>query len=325
VTDTPSVTPTFTDSPTITDSPTVTNTPVPVPVDVTISVYNSAGELVKVLYQGGAESLPGQVSVSGGVVLAGAQSVQLNLNTTLVNGQSSVSWNGVNNNGQLVGSGVYYFQVVTVNNFGNATTYDQPVQVLGQGDNAQPLSIYNSAGELVWSGPLPSGAASTGTLSIGSPVMIPSLKDLDIQVGAGTETWDGYNLQGAAVRPGTYVLQLSGTQPGGAVLVQTKQFVVLASTEGLPSADATIVPNPWHNGQPLRIIYTPAGGGVYGAAILYDLLGQRLGSASDPSASGSVLVPMTNKYPSGVYLLDFRQMSGTSVVVHKILKLAMIQ
>jgi hypothetical protein len=251
--------------------------------------------------------------------------VQLDLNTTLVDGQDSVSWNGVNSNGQLVSSGVYYFQVVTVNNFGNTTTYDQPVQVLGQGDNVQPLNIYNSAGELVWSGPVPSGATPTASLSLGSPVMIPVLKDLSISVGTSTETWNGYDLQGAMVKPGTYLLQLSGIQPGGAVLVQTKQFVVLASAEGLPSVDATIVPNPWHSGQPLQILYTPAGGGIYGAAILYNLLGQRLEAASDPGASGTLTIPITTKIASGIYLLDFRQMSDTNIVVHKVLKLAIIQ
>jgi hypothetical protein len=108
-------------------------------------------------------------------------------------------------------------------------------------------------------------------------------------------------------------------------LVQTKQFVVLASTEGLPSANATIVPNPWHNGQPLQIIYKPAGGATFGSVILYDLLGRRLGSASDPSASGTIVVPMTSKFPSGIYLLDFRQMNNTTILVHKVQKFAIIQ
>jgi hypothetical protein len=107
--------------------------------------------------------------------------------------------------------------------------------------------------------------------------------------------------------------------------VQTKQFVVLASTEGLPSTDATIVPNPWRSGQPLQIIYTPAGGGIYGSVILYDLMGRRLGSASDPSATGLIVVPITNKYPSGIYLLDFRQISDMSILAHKVLKLAIVQ
>jgi Bacterial lectin len=329
--DTYTQTSTFTDSPTstvtptFTDSPTVTNTVVPVPVNVTVSVYNSAGELVKVLYQGGAESVPSNISVSGDLVLAGTQSVLLNLNTTLADGQTSVAWNGSNNNGQPVTSGVYYFQVVLVNNFGNTTTFDQSVQVLGQGDNSQPLSIFNSAGELVWSGALPAGTTPTASLALQSPVMIPNVKDLDIEVGSSTESWNGDNLQGAPVSPGTYLLQLTGIQPGGAILVQTKQFVVLASKQGLPSADATIVPNPWRAGQPLQLIYAPAGGGIYGAATLYSMLGQRLESASDPSATGTVTMPATTHYPAGIYLLDFRQMSGSNTVVREILKLAIIQ
>ncbi|HTB21256.1 MAG TPA: hypothetical protein VK914_00970 [bacterium] len=336
LTDTYSFTPTFTDSPTssdtatFTDSPTITNTPVPVPVNLTVSVYNSAGELVKTLYQGGAESVPGGASLVGGLVVPGVQAVQVDVETTLVNGQNLLSWNGLNNNGQAVGGGVYTVQIVYVNNFGDATAYNLSVQVLGSQDMVQPLSIYNSAGELVWSGSLPSGVSPTATLALQKSVVPLALdpttghlaQPLGIEVGSSVVSWDGTNLQGQLVGPGTYSVELSTVVPGAAVLVQTKQFVMVSSALGRPSAGVVIAPDPWHDQQPLQVFYTPAVG-VYGAVTLYNVLGQRLASFADPADTGTIVVPAQH-YSAGIYMMDFRQMNGAETVARKVYKFAIV-
>jgi hypothetical protein len=230
-----------------------------------------------------------------------------------------------------VASGVYYIRVEYVDNFGNATTYVKQVQVLSPQVSGAGVAIFNSAGEIVWEGPLPGGNAASGALSLNESVVVQELdsatgnlvKPLVITVGTGSEDWNGKNMEGANVAPGSYSVQVASSQPGSDMVVETKQFEVLASTKGLPSADVLIVPNPWHGDQPLALYYTPSLGD-YGSATLYTLAGGRVAMAVDPANSGKL---QFNKLSlaAGVYLVDFRQMQGSTILVRKVSKLAIIE
>lgn len=323
----PTRTCTFSVTQTFTVSPTATPSPQPEPIRLTVDVYNAAGERVAVLYQGSAASVPGSVTLANGLLIEGAGAAVLGLGTALANGSDSVGWSGTNGAGQPVAGGVYYLRVEFADNFGQATTYVKQVQVLASPASVPALGVYNSAGELVWQGSLPAGTAPGAALSLPDPVLVqdqgPSgAGALAIVVGAVTVHWNGKNLAGLAVGPGTYTVELSEQLPGAGTSVQTKQCTVLASPLGLPSADARVAPNPWRGGAALVAIYTPSPG-FQGAGTLYTLSGERVEAAQDEAASGRLQFPGKN-LSSGVYLLDFRQMQGSTVVVRKVLKVAVV-
>jgi flagellar hook assembly protein FlgD len=294
-------------------------------------VYNSAGEKVDIIYQGSAASVPASVTLSTNLVLAGTTAVQVNLGTAMAGGGTTAAWTGVNGNGQSVASGVYYIRVEYVDNFGQATTYVVPVQVLAPSGASQAVSIFNSAGELVWQGSLPAASGPSGQLSISDAVLVQDLnpangglvKPLAIRVGAGTLYWNGENLSGLAVSPGTYTVQVSEVQAGASTSVQTKQFTVMASALGLPSADAIFVPNPWRGDQPLAAYYTPYPGD-HACGTIFTLAGEKVMEAVDLSNGGRLQFP-SKKLAAGVYLLDFRQMQGASVAARRVSKLAIVE
>ncbi|HTB23273.1 MAG TPA: hypothetical protein VK914_11290 [bacterium] len=347
LTDTPSATPTltdtltstdtFTDSPTVTqtstftDSPTITNTPVPVPVSLKVLVYSSSGELVDVLFEGGAMNIPSSVAVGTNPVLAGVQSVIVTLNTELSNGAGTLAWEGENSNGQLVSSGGYYIQLSYENNFGQTTTFNEPVQVIDPQTTGNSLNIFNSAGEIVWTAPVPTAGSGNGTLSLSSDVVLMALDSktgqlitpLNITVGTNPPVaWDGLNLEGQPVAAGDYTVQFTDVQPLGEPLVVNKTVKVVSSSVGHASAAVTVFPDPWNGTGPLEAAYTPAVGD-YGAGAIYTLSGQKVAEASDPGDSGT-LVFSPGRLSPGIYLLEFRQMNAASTIVRSITKFAVV-
>jgi len=304
-----------------------------VAVQITVAAYNAAGEEVDTIYQGGTEYLPTNVSLSGDLIVDGTQGVQVNLNTPLSGSGGVLSWNGINNNGQYVGSGIYYIRTTYVNTFGMATSYIDSVQVLANPGSQDQITIFNSAGEVVWQGPLPTGvlpSLASQPLSLTSSALALALNasgslqaPLGIKVGSNIEYWNGLNMQGQLVSPGTYSVVLSDALPGSSMDVQTKQFQAVASSVGLPSAAAVIVPNPWRGDVSLALLYTVTPG-YFGEAVLYDLAGEIVARSEDPQAMGK-LTFNRQKLAGGIYLLDFRQMDGPQITTHKTYKLAVVE
>jgi len=302
-------------------------------VDVDVGVYNSAGELVDILYQGGAENIPSGESIGSNPVLAGVQGVQLNLNTELENGADSLTWMGTNSNGQLVASGAYYIELTYKNTFGQTTSFAEPVQVLSTGNGGDSVSIYNSAGELVWTAPLPvTGTVVTGSVTLSSDVVLMAmdsktgqiLTPLSITVGTNPPVaWGGLNLQGRPVGAGSYTVEVMSVQPGGAPLIVNKTIEVVASGSGRPVTAVLIVPDPWRGQGPLEVVYTPSVGD-YGAGTIYNLAGQEVATASDGGDSGT-LTFNPKGLSSGIYLLEFKQMSGTTLLTRGISKFAVVR
>jgi hypothetical protein len=299
-------------------------------VQLTVSIFNSAGEVVDVPYQGGAESVPVGLTLSGTLLVEGTSTFQVDLGTVLVDGQSALAWSGLNANGQMVGSGTYYIQAKYTNSFGQITTYTKSVQVLAAA-TGEGVSIFNSAGERVWWSALPAGGVGTGSFSLSpSPLVLaydPStgtlLQPLVIQMtGGGAVTWNGQSLSGQPVASGSYTVQIVSGEPGGSLTVTSKPLVVMATAQGGPSAIVHVAPNPWQSG-PLLVAYTPYPG-YQGACLLYTLSGGLVGAGVDASGSGRIFLDPAG-LAQGIYLLEFRQQEGASAVVHSLTKIAVIR
>lgn len=347
LTPTPTATPTYSNTPTqtitftFTNSPTITETPVPMPHQVKIAVYNSAGELVKLVFSGAAQYKPGDLNLSSDVVAGGSGSLSISFPGVLYDptlGQmSSVLWLADNNNGQYIAGGVYTIKAEITDNFGQITTLQKSVQVISVVPQNE-LVIFNSAGEVVARPALPaapSGRAYT-SVSLKSDSYVPEyhadgtiIKNMEFELKDETGAvvpmmWDGKNEQGVPVASGSYTAQLiySATGSGTHSVIETKSFVVLRSA-AVGSLDGLIAgPNPALRGADIRIKY-PISPGYQAHARFYTLNGDLVGQADDPNGNGWLTLK-TGGLASGVYIIKVDNSSGGAIVSQRLLKVALV-
>ncbi len=242
--------PTFTDTPTatstFTDSPTPTHTP-QVLYQVSIAIYNVAGERVRTLASVGRPEIPklGRVSktFSPG---AGPDAV-------IMVSDLDFPWDGKDDSGQLVRSGLYYVKVEWhdfLGGHGGAVVKD--VTVLQTGE-AYAVKIFNSAGEMVkkllaygYSSPDGSGPkqllSDRAVLAVGRDAGTSGRVTFDLGHG-GTAVWDGMNSLGKKVASGHYLAELRVIENGATKTVAVVGIEVV-SLMGDALAGAIIAPNP---------------------------------------------------------------------------------
>ena len=132
MTQTPSVTASTTRTMTLsyTHTPTMTPTPVKEPFRVVMGAYNSAGERVRLLFDGSAQVLGNKLRISEGVVVSGRQGIEVGFPGSLTGPGAYVHWDGRNDSGQAVGGGMYYIKAEVIDSFGKVTAMIEPVQVI---------------------------------------------------------------------------------------------------------------------------------------------------------------------------------------------------
>ncbi len=239
-TDTPTATSTFTDSPTPTHTPQVL-------YQVSIAIYNVAGERVRTLASVGRPEIPklGRVSktFSPG---AGPDAV-------IMVSDLDFPWDGKDDSGQLVRSGLYYVKVEWhdfLGGHGGAVVKD--VTVLQTGE-AYAVKIFNSAGEMVkkllaygYSSPDGSGPkqllSDRAVLAVGRDAGTSGRVTFDLGHG-GTAVWDGMNSLGKKVASGHYLAELRVIENGATKTVAVVGIEVV-SLMGDALAGAIIAPNP---------------------------------------------------------------------------------
>ncbi len=334
---TPTATPSRTASATVTVSftytvsPSITPTPIPVPVRLTVVLYNSAGERVRLLFDGGARSVPTQVSLSADLLFSGAGSVSLLMDSLLADGSNALSWGGHNDSGQAVSSGAYYFKLEFQDSFGATTSFVKGVQVLAPSGKDE-VSVYNSAGELVWAASLTT-VAQPAVFSLDSGVLVldpdpatgQNLQRLGLRFGGVTALqWDGRDRNGLPVASGNYVVQVVSQRAGAGTLVESKSVVVLDAGTQRAELNAVAGPNPWKGSGPLVVLYRPYPGSS-GVCNLYNLAGERVLGGSDPTASGRIEIAGRERLAGGVYLLEFRHQRGSGVIRRQLIKVAVVK
>jgi hypothetical protein len=329
---------TFTASPTNTVSPSCSSTPLPQPYQVSVAIYNSAGEKVKDLYNGAAayDLTHLQVGVAG--PQASGAPVLVDLGGLGTSGGDLV-WNGSNQGGQWVANGVYYVKVTSLDPFGNATTVTESVNVIGV-ENQESVEIFNSAGEVVrkfdLSGvtstvqnivlnmPAGQSAVSASTDPVTGAVTGGVNLTLSLSNGASQPLfWDGMGSGGAPLQSGTYLLELVRTQPGQTSTIKTLSVTLLASKNGSAlavAASAKVGPNPVLKGGDVAVRYQPNAQN-WVVARLYNESGELVAQTLD---FGSGTLNFGGGLSAGVYMLDFEVRSGDLVVARRILKVAVI-
>jgi hypothetical protein len=337
---------TRTPSATITVSPTITATPVPMPYRLVMAAYNSAGELVKLIYDGGAQVLPQSLDSMSGLLIegagpaaGGAGAVTLQLGGQLANGATSISWDGTNNAGAPVTGGIYTIQAQLVDPFGQVTSLIHQVNVL-PGSTQQFVRVYNSAGELVRQIQLSAALPGASNLSLSSasfalvidPATGQAVQPLKIAVTTGTgvsnQYWDGLTDQGLPANSGSYTVQLVSVVSGQATVVATRSLVVIKAAD--PStvlASAKVGPNPaLPTDKQVWLQYAPAGlEGREPRVELYDLAGEKVAEGVDPGRTGKIEITGGKALSGGVYLCRFELMSESMVYQARVLKVAILR
>lgn len=327
-----------TESPSFTVSPTVSPTLVPVPYKVQVVVYNSAGEKVRLLYDGAAERLPTDIKLSTPLLQIGANQVDLDMGGLLNNGGTVVTWKGQNDNAQVIAGGTYYFKVEYLDAFGQTTSYTKSIQVI-QGFAANYVAIFNSAGEEVYRADLSGLPDRISNFSIQDDVLalaykpdgsIESALNATLTDTKGLQTpfsWDGRNMRGEPLAAGTYSVRLVNETAGGTVTVARSVTLIKAADPGL-AFEPFAAPNPAPAqgspglGRNLSVNYPVAG--LFAARCdLYNQAGEKVASAGDPSGKGRVLLSYEG-LASGIYLVELRGILVSGSPYRRVLKAAIL-
>jgi hypothetical protein len=336
---TPSVTASATR--TVTPSATPTRTPLPpppaTPLQLVISAYNSAGELVRVLFRGSASQLPLAMDSS-----FNGESFDLRFPGVLVeNGvvyDGLLNWDLTNDAGQAVANGAYLIKADYEDPFGQHSTVSAAVEVLTHA-GPNKLTLFNAAGEVVWerflNSDYPGGIQSLDASipqtyapsfdangnNLSGPLLIRGLSK-----GTTLETipWDGKNNRGLPVSSGTYSMQLSYTNASGAITIETHPLTILATGGGPSLEGAYMAPNPALPGSPgATVFYTPSAG-LAAEAVVYDVTGAAVARGLDTLGTGRLFVD-TGALPMGVYLVHVRKIQGASTLAKTLLRLAVVK
>jgi uncharacterized repeat protein (TIGR01451 family) len=214
------------------------NVQVPGVYIVNVDVYNSAGEVVKVIPVQSFSQPINNITLSASNLITTLQgpgsTIQIYFDGVLIG-----TWDGSNNSGNPVTNGNYVIKVESVSPTGTATSVQQQATV------NRPLSnitatIYNSAGEAVrtlYALVSDANNAQMTNVNLSASVMTLSQKGslslLQIVINTTgspvTLTWDGTNNSATNVTPGTYQIELHWDDGQGQTADITRTIMVVSN------------------------------------------------------------------------------------------------
>jgi hypothetical protein len=245
-----------------------------------VRLFNSAGEQVAVLAQNlGLYTEPTGMTIQSPTLASGQMEV-INLPGT---GQS-ITWVGVNGQGQPLQSGVYVISAAIQNADGVVQTLSASVTILrAMGDVT--VSIYNSAGEMVrrWTLPDNGDGMSRQPIPGGVTAYAPGGAPLAIQWGSQAGdlvAWDGSGGNGQRVQSGSYLVQVQRDDSQGRLESMEQDLLVINPRPG-GAGKAMAVPNPAGRGtSQVLLIAAAASSGTGLKGWVYDLAGERVAGLS---------------------------------------------
>jgi uncharacterized repeat protein (TIGR01451 family) len=229
------------------------------PYLVRLAVYNSAGELVKVLETFNLGSAISAFTVENGKVTTDSQQARFFYNNIPLG-----TWNATNSTGQKVTNGTYFVKIDSTDRFGVTTTVTHEIEVF-IGRNTIQIAVYNEAGEIVKhfsqadiqnllsgdGGTLQPEDFDVAGVGISPDTIFVSNRDspdsnqgITITLGSGrTFAWDGRGDSGDFLTSGTYFLTITSNLENEPV--QQMMKTVHVRNNGGESIDgAVLAPNP---------------------------------------------------------------------------------
>lgn len=296
-------------------------------MNLQVTIYNSAGEIVKHLYNGNSQFFTG-FSMSANAIEAGTSSLTLLFGADIQGGSNNLVWLGTNDQNQYVSGGIYTVQVKLTNSFGQVSSWTQSVSVMPP-PATQTLSIFNSAGELVYSFNLSQFANpplnGLGIGGNGKDAFAPgngnSIQFVmsDSSGNPDSVSWDGRSSAGQLVASGSYVAELV-TLSGAASSSVSKGFIVIEGPQA--SFGVSEGPNPIGPGQH-RAVFEIFGmqAGEYAAVKVFGLDGELVGRTSGDVGENLFSIGCDH-WAAGIYVAEVDLFSGTSIASRKICMIA---
>jgi uncharacterized repeat protein (TIGR01451 family) len=309
---------------------------------VKITIFNSAGELVKTLNTYELASAISNFSVVDNVIQTDQDTVKI-----LYQGMTLDAWDGTNIYGNKVSNGTYFIEVNSTDPFGVTTTVTQQATVL-LGSNLMQFMVFNEAGETVMTlskqqiesligGPLQAADYDLGKVTFSTTVITPSYgnptgKDSSVLVTLGSGRsfrWEGVNDGGKILTSGQYILTFKSQISGKAEQNVSEQVTVLNANSS-PIEKVVVKPNPVYLNQTQKVVFAvtvnaPQANNVQ--VKIYTLAGELVGHAlmNDTGNLGQVSWDLSGvNIASGMYFADIELREGNQVLDRKIVKLAIL-
>ena len=347
MTDTATYTATFTQTytmtatPTITYTPTITPTRPPFPYNITVGVYNSAGELVRTVVESPASvMMTGAFLYYNGTVDPSLMTAEMPLLIglpgvetpgTLGDGGTFFEWHAINNQGQPVLPGIYYIKVEMKDGYGHVNVVTKEILFLRTADYLD-FNVFNSAGELVRSIRIYDPTADTVKLNIDDLLIIEKGgSSLNIEYGAGGYLqWDGKNSHGKTVNSGTYELQVIMKKPDGTRVEASKTVIIL--NQGFDSflADVKAFPNPFNGekSETMRFDWQGSSGTGQVKIRIFDVSGAIVAMINagieDGYVDWNVKTPRGRSIAPGIYMAVIEAENGEGYTERKLVKIAVL-
>jgi len=309
---------------TATISPTMTTTPEP-DYDMTVAVYNSAGEIVKVLAETGAYHIIEDFEIEHDVF-----SPDLGEDAVITVEGNIYTWDGTNNQGVITENGIYYVKVITQDKFGNQHVAVKDVTLLTNSITLE-FRIYNSAGEVVKIIPV-NGVSQAdlenGTLDLtinhpflaGSPtgtsdennVFTPGdtagseeYIEINFMSGRPPVIWNGTNNQNLIVENGVYTMQMVMVDANGYESIAQAQLTVLHNGYEVIN-NLKITPNPINALLTEQVVFTfDVQSNIEIKVKIYNIAGELIKQIEDRDVTSIVwnMAEFGVQYASGVYIV----------------------
>jgi flagellar hook assembly protein FlgD len=272
-----------------------------------LTVYDSAGEVVRHL----AQQVPSWQSNLDFKVLTPLFS-PVNNGSALIQAQGqSFTWEGLNDNGQVVGDGMYYIKLECRDPFGHVIAATQSVTVVSS-PAAYALRIYNTAGELVKELPAPVSSSQTAPSRVvpDASSFVPSAGGvIHFDLGTGSSTqWDGRNEQRELVASGQYTAQLVERNDGASLSLAYGSVTVLdIPGKGGILDKMAAVPNPAFAGRDnaVEFLFQGAPGAVVTARI-YNVSGELVATLDNGGWANRLNLRFADrKLAPGIYVAVF--------------------
>src|SRR5665213_337958 len=309
------------------------NVQVPGVYTVNIDIYNSAGEVVKVI------PVHSEAQPISSITLSTSNQI------TTLEGPGSIiniyyggvligTWDGSNNSGNPVTNGSYAIKVDSVSPLGTVTSVQQGATV-NRALSDITANIYNSAGEIIRTlyymvsdtteSEMTNVNLSSNIMTLGSKTTGGASLLRIVVNTTGTPvtlTWDGTNNSSTDVTPGTYTVQFHWDNGHGEITNISRSVIVVA---GGVSGTVVAEPNVLTTGQTLT---TFNGTGITNAwtlnAKVYTIAGELVKSI--PGTPGTAMAQWNAAgIASGVYVAVVQvQDSNGGVLENQLLKVLVL-
>ena len=284
-------------------------------VQVTVSVYNEAGEVVKTFPVRYLSKPVDSLDLSSNGVLS---TVGASVTMMWDGGRMFETWDGTSNFGALVTNGTYYVEVDSVDAYGTTTSVTKPLTV-NRRVVKLTIQIYNKVGELVRSlyAEKPGTEDKITDVTLSTQVIHPGGDGKDgisstvgiILSNGVAAVWDGTADSGVNVGDGMYYIHVKAENTESGTVDITKDVSVLGSRPN--TGNTGVWPNALTASHMVATLHAQNLDSTQRIrAVLFTIAGSKAGTVEGSVGQNDVKWDLSI-YQSGLYIVVLDTMEGS--------------